>query len=145
MSNEIIKVLEYISNKLGIAIDWTAANVYPQVMDVLGRYRVMKIVEASLGLLLGALFSALAIWCAAKLLKDRSICKSEKRKTRYHRYWEYSGEVGVYDLGGFLLAGAIVGALIAVAFIVINSISIFQWAFVPEMQYYELLTSLIGG
>lgn len=31
MSEEIIKVLDYICEQLGIAIDWTAENVWPQV------------------------------------------------------------------------------------------------------------------
>ncbi len=45
MSQEIITVLEYIGEKLGIAIDWTAENVMPQVLAVLSRYRILEIVE----------------------------------------------------------------------------------------------------
>lgn len=45
MSQEIIKVLEYLSNQLGIAIDWTSENVWPQVIEILGRYRLLKLVE----------------------------------------------------------------------------------------------------
>ena len=29
MSNEIIKVLDALSDKLGIAVDWTSENVLP--------------------------------------------------------------------------------------------------------------------
>lgn len=34
MSQEIIKVLEYLSNKIGITIDWTNNNILPQVKQL---------------------------------------------------------------------------------------------------------------
>ena len=44
MSQEIINVLNYLGEQLGIAIDWTFENVWPQVMDILERYRLLEIV-----------------------------------------------------------------------------------------------------
>ena len=35
MSEEIIKVLDYLGEQLGIVIDWSSENVWPQVMDIL--------------------------------------------------------------------------------------------------------------
>ena len=37
MSNEIIKVLDNLAMKFGIAIDWTAANVLPYLKDLADR------------------------------------------------------------------------------------------------------------
>lgn len=34
MSNEIIKILDAVCDKFGIAIDWTAQNVMPQVEQI---------------------------------------------------------------------------------------------------------------
>lgn len=37
MSDEIIKVLDHISDKFGIAIDWSSANVMPYLQDLMTR------------------------------------------------------------------------------------------------------------
>ena len=47
MSQEIIKVLDYLSAQIGIAIDWSSENVWPQVMDILGRYRLFELATTS--------------------------------------------------------------------------------------------------
>lgn len=43
MSEEIIKVLDYLGAQIGIAIDWSSENVWPQIMDILGRYRLFEL------------------------------------------------------------------------------------------------------
>lgn len=37
-SEEIIKVLDYLCSKFGIAIDWTSENVMPYLQDLASRY-----------------------------------------------------------------------------------------------------------
>lgn len=38
MSDEIIKVLDSLSEKFGIAIDWTSQNVMPYLQDLMNRF-----------------------------------------------------------------------------------------------------------
>lgn len=38
MSEEIIKVLDAVCDKIGIAVDWSAENITPQMMDLFKRY-----------------------------------------------------------------------------------------------------------
>ena len=38
MSEEIIKVLDSLSEKFGIAIDWTSQNVMPYLYDLMNRF-----------------------------------------------------------------------------------------------------------
>ena len=38
MSQEIIKVLDNLAQKFGIAIDWTNQNILPYLQDLMGRY-----------------------------------------------------------------------------------------------------------
>ena len=38
MSDEIIKVLDSLSEKFGIAIDWTSQNVMPYLQDLINRF-----------------------------------------------------------------------------------------------------------
>lgn len=38
MSQEIIKVLDNLAQKFGVAIDWTNQNILPYLQDLMGRY-----------------------------------------------------------------------------------------------------------
>lgn len=38
MSEEVIKVLDNLAQKFGIAIDWTNQNILPYLQDLMGRY-----------------------------------------------------------------------------------------------------------
>ena len=38
MSQEIIKVLDNLAQKFGIAIDWTSQNILPYLQDLMSRY-----------------------------------------------------------------------------------------------------------
>ena len=63
MSQEIINVLNYLGEQLGIAIDWSSENVWPQVMDILGRYRLFELATTSIWLVIELamlIFAALA-------------------------------------------------------------------------------------
>ena len=144
MSKEIIKVLEYLGEKIGLAIDWSAANVYPQVMEVLARYRTMKIIELALGMLVGLLFGALAIWCWRILRADKKLCASNQTNTRYHRWLTGSQRAYLSECEG-LIAGVVIGGGMALMTCLFAGADIMKWIFVPELQYYDLLTSMIGG
>ena len=37
MSEKIIKVIDALADKFGLAIDWTSANVMPYVQDLTGK------------------------------------------------------------------------------------------------------------
>ena len=52
MSQEIINVLNYLGEQLGIAIDWSSENVWPQVMDILGRYRLFELATTGIWLVI---------------------------------------------------------------------------------------------
>ena len=38
ISDEIIKVLEYLCTKIGLTIDWTSSNVLPYVEQLCGKF-----------------------------------------------------------------------------------------------------------
>lgn len=144
MSEEIIKVLDYISKKIGVAIDWPAANVYPQVMDVLSRYRVMKIVETSFGIIVSILAGLIAIWCWRTLHADKKLCERTRADTKYYD-WLKCTESACLSEGDGLIAGVVIGGGGALFGLACAGSFLLQWIFVPEIQYYNLLTSLIGG
>ena len=61
MSQEIINMLNYLGEQLGIAIDWSSENIWPQVMDILGRYRLLEIVYSCLWIVIQSAFIVYAL------------------------------------------------------------------------------------
>ena len=70
MSEEIIKVLDYLGEQLGIAIDWTSENVWPQVMDILGRYRLFELVSTGFWLIMEVIMVFSAFLILKRMAKD---------------------------------------------------------------------------
>lgn len=60
MSEEIIKVLDVLAEKFGLAVDWTSANVIPYLEQLCGKYVNYEIATSVVWLLLGiiCLFTA---------------------------------------------------------------------------------------
>lgn len=46
MSEEIINVIDALCSKFGIAIDWTSANILPQIVYIVDRYSVYLKINA---------------------------------------------------------------------------------------------------
>ena len=61
MSEEIIKVLDNIGQKFGIAIDWTSENVLPYIQDLMHRVALNSIIGNIVGLIVGIIFLAIGI------------------------------------------------------------------------------------
>lgn len=59
VSNEIIKVLDAIAEKFGLAIDWTAENVIPYLEQLCGKYINYEIVTSIIWFVLGLILIVL--------------------------------------------------------------------------------------
>ena len=101
MSNEIIKVLDALAEKFGIAVDWTAANVIPYLQRLYGKYVNYEIATSIVWIICGVLIllSCIGIW---KFLKYA--CKQAKAN--------YDWEVGAALAGIIFAVFIIVGVLI---------------------------------
>ena len=53
MSEEIIKVLDALAEKFGLAVDWTSANVIPYLEQLCGKYVNYEIATSIVWILLG--------------------------------------------------------------------------------------------
>lgn len=58
MSNEIIKVLDDLSERLGIAIDWSSQNVMPYLQDLMDRYINLEITGSVIWIVIAVLVIA---------------------------------------------------------------------------------------
>lgn len=53
MSEEVIKVLDALAEKFGLAIDWTSANVLPYLQQLCGKYVTYEITTSVVWMLIG--------------------------------------------------------------------------------------------
>ena len=144
MSQEIIKVLEYLGDKLGIAIDWTAENVIPYAEELFKRYVTLKITYASVGTLIGIVLATTAIVLAIKMTKGY-IETSEKKISnmwwRYSNYWNEARTTDFFILG---LTATVICGMFAIPVLGCNISSLIQWIIVPEIPFVKEIASLFG-
>ena len=142
MSQEIINVLNYLGEQLGIAIDWSSENVWPQVMDILGRYRLFELVTTGIWLVIELAMLVFAALTFKSMFKNYMTFK----KSGETNFWWFKS-YGSTCLTGFGTVGLAVGIICTVLGLVgvpIDIEELFKWAFIPEIQFLELFKSVTG-
>lgn len=64
MSNEIIKVLDYLGEKVGITIDWTNSNVIPHIEELSGKFIKWEISTSVAWMLIWWIVTIIVLICA---------------------------------------------------------------------------------
>ena len=67
ISDEIIKVLEYMCSKIGVTIDWTSSNVLPYIQQ-LGEKFIKWEIGTSIGWIVLAVVSTIIAFIFAKIV-----------------------------------------------------------------------------
>lgn len=141
MSQEIINVLNYLGEQLGIAIDWTSENVWPQVMDILGRYRLFELVSTGFWLIMEVVMVFGVFLILKRMAKDYMKIKADQEDN----FW-WRKRYGDNELAGFgwaLLIISLLLGMISVMSIPIDIGEMFKWFIVPEIKYIEMLKGLM--
>lgn len=125
MNNQIIQVLDHLSEKLGIAVDWTAENIWPQVTELMGKYRTYEVVADIFQMLI-----VLAMAVGVFFLFARAI---EADKNAEDGCW--------YCVA--IIVGIIAVPLLVIRFLIVTN-DLLRWIFIPEMQFVETIKSLLG-
>ena len=141
MSEEIIKVLDYLGEQLGIAIDWTSENVWPQVMDILGRYRLFELVSTGFWLIMEIIIVFSVFLILKRMVKDYKKIEADQKDN----FW-WRRRYGDNELTGFGWALFIISLLLGVTSVITIPIDIgemFKWLIIPEIKYLEMLKGLM--
>lgn len=83
MSEEIIKVLDELGKRFGMAIDWSNQNLMPYLQELMCRFIVYKNVQAIIWIIISIIVICLSIWGIKKLYK----WKKEKNIEEYDDDW----------------------------------------------------------
>ena len=141
MSQEIINVLNYLGEQLGIAIDWSSENIWPQIMDILGRYRLMEIVYSCLWIIIQSAFIVYALVVFVKCFK----ASVKIKVTKQDNFWWYSAYSANWmsNAGAVLLIIAGIFGLTSLCILPIEVGDLLRWIIVPEIEYLEMLKGLM--
>lgn len=104
MSEEVIKILDALAEKFGLAIDWTSANVLPYLQQLCGKYVTYEIATSVVWMLIGICLLFIGKYAI------------EKAKYCWRKYNEE--EYSDYDCGAMLL-GILTGCVIVGGIVVI--------------------------
>lgn len=142
MSNEIIKVLDSLGEKLGIAIDWTAENVQPYLKDLMERFIDYKMIINIIGVVISLLIIfLLVVIFKHTVIKSYKRCKENERSTEI---WWYSND-------GISIEGEVVFMIIAIAMFTLlpslialfmNITGIIENIYLPEKALIEYITKI---
>ena len=140
MSEEIIKVLDNLGEKFGIAIDWTNQNVLPYLQDLMSRFIAYKNLSAIIWIVVSVVFIILSITLGVIICKKIKKYYNDKQD---YCTWESDRNFG-YGFTWFC-AGIIILAFIIILFCNINGI--FKNVYLPEATVVEYINSLtsMGG
>ena len=131
-SEEIIKIFDYMGEKLGIAIDWSNANVIPYLQELCGRYINWEISTSVVWMLIG--FSILLF-----LIPTRKRHKENKKEYKDGKveYSDYSDIAFTTNLVSICIT------LLGLTFILTQTFDIIRCICIPELQIYEYITTLM--
>lgn len=145
MSEEIIKVLDYITEKLGVDIDWTAENAMPYIEEIIGKYATYNIVRHSLGVAIGLLM-ILSLFLMKRIVRgSRLKCEKTKETTFFYYFSPFSKEV---ELDEFPLMLIITSCVLLGAggfvLLLLNVDDLIRWSIIPEIALLEELQTLMS-
>lgn len=127
MSEEIIKVLDNLAQRFGIAIDWTSQNIMPYIQNLMERYMQYHIASIILALIL----EIIGIFIFIKVLK------SALNKKKDDKYWEWFDE-GIY----YTIPLMILGSVLAIS-IPLTIDALLQSIFIPEITMLNYIKGLM--
>lgn len=131
MSEEIIKVLDNLAQKFGIAIDWTSQNIMPYLEDLASRYIAYNNLIAIVQIVISIILIIIGTVCIIKLLKWKN---GENYNDSY-----LSDDPTICVLG---IVGASMLIALGIGLIIGNTIGIIQNVCMPEITILEYIKTL---
>lgn len=131
MSEEIIKVLDELGKRFGIALDWSNQNIMPYLQELMRRFICYRNVAACIWIIISiamTITGAVTIKFLNKWRKSDNYDKSYSSDDDLIAAMGYIFSIGIIMLG----VGLIIGNLLGIA----------KNICMPEMVVYEYITNI---
>ena len=126
MSEEIIKILDELGKRFGMAIDWSNQNVMPYLQDLMGRFIAYRNTQAIIWIIISIIVIWLSIWGIKKLYKWKKVNDIE----------EYDDDWLAYILG---IIGVICALCTFIIVLICNIQGLVQNIIIPELSIMDYL------
>ena len=137
ISEQVIKVLDAVCDKFGIAIDWTSNNVIPYIQQLGNKIIAYDICNSIMWLVIGSVIPLTVAILIKKFLNKKKL----EAKERMNDYYYTDGSL---DEGAWCCyAMIIVLIIIAIILTTSNIESIIQDVVFPEKTIIEFITQYI--
>lgn len=134
ISEQVIKVLDAVCDKFGIAIDWTSNNVIPYIQELGNKIITYDICNSIMWLVIGSVIPLTVAILIKKFLNKKKL----EAKERMNDYYYTDGSL---DEGAWCCyAMIIVLIIIAIILTTSNIESIIQDIVFPEKTIIEFIT-----
>ena len=134
ISDQVIKVLDAVCDKFGIAIDWTSNNVIPYIEQLGNKIIIYDICNSIMWLIIGSAIPLTVAILIKKFLNKKKL----EAKERMNDYYYTDGSL---DEGAWCCyAMIIVLIIIAIILTTSNIESIIQDIIFPEKTIIEFIT-----
>ena len=137
MTDEIIKLLDELAKRFGVAIDWTSENVMPSLTDLFERFVAYKIVDNIIPLILFAILMFITISLAKRITND---IYNKKESLFVVKIYDYEPSV----FGGVSLVCLTVADVILLIVSLISITNLLELMFVPELYVAGWLTTQVN-
>lgn len=128
MLEEVIKILDALAEKFGLAIDWTSANVLPYLQQLCGKYVTYEITTSVVWILIG-----ICLLFVGKYLIKKT--KQYWKKYEEDIYSDYNVVIAV--MFGILTGCVIVGGIVVIlcqTFDIVTCITFPEKIIIEELQ-----------
>ena len=127
MADQLIKILNDLSSRMGVAVDWTAENIVPYLQDLGTRIATYVFWSKIVGICILVVLSIIAVIVCIVVLK----------KINFNvEYYETKESVAVICL---IISGImIVGSLIAIPVMAVDAV---EAKYLPEKAIYSYVES----
>lgn len=133
MSDEIIKILDDLGQRFGIAIDWSSENVMPYIQDLMSRYVDYEAMTSVVWIVVALVAT---IGCSIGIFAVNRHANKVLDKDPYSDW----------DTGKGLLIGMFIITIVCfIICIIFQSLDIVTCYTIPEKMIFEYLNSLLSN
>lgn len=136
VSEQIIQVLDALSEKVGIAVDWTSQNVVPVAQQICERYIRYEIVMSILWMVLELGVIAGLIFGGIKLFKF--IINAKQSPSYIDNCYVWADVIMIFAGIGIIFLGTL-----TILDIVINIETLCKCLLLPELHLFEEFSNLL--
>ena len=113
-------------------------------MAILGRYRILEIVESCIWLIIALAATIVFVGIWKKCLKAHETCEQHGESNFWWCYRSYSGRAKMEGTFGLIMATVFGGVPIIAAFIS-QTYNLLYWILVPELKFLELFKDIMAS